>query len=131
MAIRVSLQSSRPLLDAMHVMRRFATGCIAALALLATTATAATPPTIFAAASLQPALAELAQAGVLGRPAPRLVFASSSALARQVESGAPADVFISADERWMDDAAHRGAIVPATRVDLLGNALVLVVSVDS
>lgn len=89
------------------------------------TATAA-PPTIFAAASLQPALDQLAHDGALGKPAPRLVYAASSALARQVESGAPADIFISADERWMDDAARHGAIVAATRRDLLGNALVLV-----
>lgn len=91
----------------------------------------ATPPTIFAAASLQPALDQLAHAGTLGTPAPRLVYAASSALARQIEDGAPADIFISADERWMDDAANKGAIVSATRSDLLGNALVLVAPADS
>ena len=60
---------------------------------------AAAPPTIFAAASLQPALDQMARDGVLGSPAPRLVYAASSALARQIEDGAPADIFISADER--------------------------------
>ncbi|HJR10723.1 MAG TPA: molybdate ABC transporter substrate-binding protein, partial [Rhodanobacteraceae bacterium] len=99
----------------------FVTACI----LASVTATAA-PPTIFAAASLEPALDQMANDGVLGSPAPRLVYAASSALARQIENGAPADIFISADERWMDDAAKRDAIVPATRSDLLGNALVLV-----
>jgi molybdate transport system substrate-binding protein len=86
----------------------------------------AAPPTIFAAASLKPALDDLAARGALGAPAPRLVYAASSALARQVEQGAPADVFISADEAWMDDVAAHGSIAPGTRDDLLGNALVLV-----
>ncbi|MDE2055257.1 MAG: molybdate ABC transporter substrate-binding protein [Xanthomonadaceae bacterium] len=104
----------------------FVTACI-----LASVAAAAAPPTIFAAASLEPALDQMAHDGVLGSPAPRLVYAASSALARQIENGAPADIFISADERWMDDAAKRDAIVPATRSDLLGNALVLVAPSDS
>ena len=86
----------------------------------------AAPPTIFAAASLKPALDDLAAQGGLGKPAPRLVYAASSALARQVEQGAPADIFISADEAWMDDVAAHDAIIPGTRHDLLGNALVLV-----
>jgi len=89
-------------------------------------AIAAVPPTIFAAASLKPALDDLAARGMLGQPAPRLVYAASSALARQVEQGAPADVFISADEAWMDDVAAHGTIAPGTRRDLLGNALVLI-----
>jgi molybdate transport system substrate-binding protein len=86
----------------------------------------AASPTVFAAASLQPALDQLAHDGVLGKPAPRMVYAASPALARQIENGAPADIFISADERWMDDAAQHGAIVASSRRDLLGNALVLV-----
>jgi molybdate transport system substrate-binding protein len=86
----------------------------------------AAPPTIFAAASLKPALDDLAAQGALGTPAPRRVYAASSALARQVEQGAPADVFISADEAWMDDVASHRALAPGTRRDLLGNALVLV-----
>jgi molybdate transport system substrate-binding protein len=86
----------------------------------------AAPPTIFAAASLKPALDELAAQGALGKPAPERVYAASSALARQVEQGAPADVFISADEAWMDDVAAHDSIVSGTRRDLLGNALVLV-----
>lgn len=102
-----------------------------AICVLASGAATAAPPTIFAAASLQPALDQMAQDGSLGEPAPRLVYAASSALARQIENGAPADIFISADERWMDDAAHHGAIVPITRSDLLGNALVLVAPADS
>ena len=91
----------------------------------------AAAPTIFAAASLQPALDQMAHDGLLGTPAPRLVYASSSALARQIENGGPADLFISADERWMDDAAKHDAIVPPTRSDLLGNTLVLIAPVGS
>lgn len=88
-------------------------------------------PTIFAAASLKPALEQMARDGLLGRSPPRLVYAASSALAYQIENGAPADLFISADEHWMDQAARQAAIVPSTRIDLLGNALVLIAPVDS
>ncbi len=91
----------------------------------------AATPTIFAAASLKPALDELASSGALGTPAPRLVYAASSALARQINSGAPADIYISADERWMDAVAKHGAIAPATRSNLLGNALVLIAPAGS
>lgn len=99
--------------------------------MLGSPAANAAAPTIFAAASLQPALDQMAHAGILGSPAPRLVYAASSALARQVEDGAPADLFISADERWMDDAAAHAAIVVSSRTDLLGNALVVVAPADS
>jgi molybdate transport system substrate-binding protein len=57
-------------------------------------------------------------------------FASSSTLARQIEQGAPANLFASADERWMDYLAGKQLIVPETRKDLLGNELVLVVPAD-
>jgi molybdate transport system substrate-binding protein len=105
--------------------------CLLGAALTAPVALAAPPPAIFAAASLQPALDQMARAGTLGTPAPQRVYAASSALARQIEDGAPADIFISADQRWMDDAARHGAIVPATRSNLLGNALVLIAPADS
>jgi molybdate transport system substrate-binding protein len=104
---------------------------IAASCMFASIAAMAAPPTIFAAASLQPALDQMAHDGLLGSPAPQLVYASSSALARQIENGAPAGIFISADERWMDDAAQHGAIVASTRSDLLGNALALIAPADS
>jgi molybdate transport system substrate-binding protein len=57
-------------------------------------------------------------------------FASSSTLARQIEQGAPANIFASADEKWMDYLAAKKLIVPDTRKDLLGNELVLVVPAD-
>lgn len=87
---------------------------------------AVAPPTLFAAASLKPALDDLATHGALGRPAPRIVYGASSGLARQIEQSAPADVFISADEDWMEELAKHGEVVAESRTDLLGNALVLV-----
>ena len=57
----------------------------------------------------------------------RLSFGSSSTLARQIEQGAPANVFASADEKWMDYLAQKNLIAADTRKDLLGNDLVLVV----
>lgn len=110
----------------MRRIGRFFASVTAGACLLAVAAANAAVPTLFAAASLQPALDQMAHEGVLGSPAPRLVYAASSALARQIEDGAPADLFIAADERWMDDAAMHHAIVASSRVDLLGNALVLV-----
>lgn len=83
-------------------------------------------PTLFAAASLKPALDTLAADGALGNPAPRLVYAASSQLARQIVQGAPADLFVSADEDWMDYVADHGMLAKGSRDDLLGNTLVLV-----
>lgn len=87
--------------------------------------------TVFAAASLQDALRDLgaqwaSRGQAAGTPAPRLSFAASSALARQIEQGAPADLFMSADEPWMDYLQARGLIVPASRVSALGNSLALI-----
>lgn len=115
----------------MQAIRCWGRRLLAIACLLLCASAVAAPPTLFAAASLQPALDQLAHDGALGFPAPRLVYAASSALARQIEDGAPADLYISADERWMDDVQEHGAIVAATRRDLLGNALVLVAPADS
>jgi molybdate transport system substrate-binding protein len=99
------------------------------LAMPAAAAPAAVPATvtIFAAASLTDAVTALAadfeaQTGTVVRPS----FAASSALARQLEAGAPADLFFSADTDWMDDVAAHGLIRTGSRVDLLGNQLVLI-----
>ena len=90
-------------------------------------ARAATAPTVLAAASLQEALTEAADAFARQRhPRPVLAFAASSALARQVQAGAPADMFVSADEQWMDALAAKGLIVAASRRDLASNVLVLI-----
>lgn len=84
-------------------------------------------PVVLAAASLQESLTAAAQRwAAKGHPKPVLSFAASSALARQVEAGAPADLFISADENWMNYLAQRRLIQPRTRVSFLTNSLVLV-----
>lgn len=84
-------------------------------------------PTVLAAASLQESLTAAAKAWARrGHPEPVLSFAGSSALARQIEAGAPADLFISADENWMDEVARKGKVRAGTRISLLGNSLVLI-----
>lgn len=83
---------------------------------------------VFAAASLTNALNDIGLAWQkAGHPKPSLAYAASSALAKQIEAGAPADVFASADLAWMDYLDQRGWIVDGTRVNLLGNDLVLIV----
>jgi molybdate transport system substrate-binding protein len=87
---------------------------------------------VFAAASLKPALDE-----IIATPDAKAIgdikasYAATSQLAKQIEAGAPAALFISADQDWMDEAASKQKIVANTRVDLLGNALVLVAPKDS
>jgi molybdenum ABC transporter molybdate-binding protein len=87
---------------------------------------------VFGAASLKNALDD-ANAAYLRQANKKVVvsYGASSALARQIESGAPADLFISADLDWMDYVAQRNLIKPATRSNFLGNKLVLVAPVDS
>jgi len=105
----------------------FAAALLMAAAPLAGRAQGVEPLTVFAAASLTDALRTQAVAWqARGNPAPRLSFAASSALARQIEQGAPADLFLSADEPWMDYLQSRDLIVPASRVSPLGNTLVLI-----
>jgi molybdate transport system substrate-binding protein len=97
------------------------------LALLLSSPAVAAPPLVLAAASLQESLTAAGDAwAARGHDKPILSFAASSALARQVESGASADLFISADEPWMDELAGRGLIRANTRVSFLGNSLVLI-----
>lgn len=88
--------------------------------------------TVFAAASLSDVLDEVGRAFTLQTRIPvRFSFAASSALARQIESGAPADVFVSADQEWMDYLAARQLIDAGSRADIVGNALVLVAPAGS
>jgi molybdate transport system substrate-binding protein len=112
------------------VLRLFLACC---LGLLATPALAQDKgPLVLAAASLQESLTAAADAWTAkGHPRPVLSFAASSALARQVEAGGPADLFISADEPWMDEVAQKGLIAPGTRKSFLANRLVLVAPADS
>jgi molybdate transport system substrate-binding protein len=105
----------------------------AALSLLIVLAAAPQPGaaqdslTVFAAASLRNALDDVDAAfnkatGVK----PVASYAATSALAKQIEQGAPADVFVSADLKWMDYAIAHKLVKPETRVNLLGNRLVLI-----
>ncbi|OYY89484.1 MAG: molybdate ABC transporter substrate-binding protein [Sphingomonas sp. 28-66-16] len=101
-------------------------------ATIASAASIGAPPLVLAAASLQESMTAAADAWARqGHPRPVISFAASSALARQVAAGAPADLFVSADEAWMDDLAQHGLIVPSTRVSFLHNRLVVVAPVAS
>ena len=87
----------------------------------------ASGPTVFAAASMKTALDAIAADWKAKTGKPLVIsYGSSGTLAKQIEAGAPADMFISADQKWMDALAKAGAIKPDTRENLLGNALVLV-----
>ena len=87
---------------------------------------------IFAAASLKNALDEIAANWTKdGKAAPRISYGASSALAKQLEQGAPADLFLSADIDWMDYVEKKDLIKKDTRVDLLGNKIVLIAPRDS
>jgi molybdate transport system substrate-binding protein len=88
---------------------------------------------VFAAASLKNALDEIAaqwEARATNRKV-TAVYAASSALAQQIMQAAPADVFISADEKWMDELQSNGFIDEASRFNLAGNTLVLIAPADS
>jgi molybdate transport system substrate-binding protein len=87
--------------------------------------------TVFAAASLTDAMKDIStQWAQAGHPPLRMSFGSSSTLARQIEQGAPVNLFASADENWMNYLADKQLIAADTREDLLGNDLVLVVPAD-
>jgi molybdate transport system substrate-binding protein len=87
--------------------------------------------TVFAAASLTDAMKDIStQWAQAGHQPLRMSFGASSTLARQIEQGAPANLFASADQKWMDYLADKKLIVADTRKDLLGNDLVLVVAAD-
>jgi molybdate transport system substrate-binding protein len=116
-----------------HWLRRL--GALAALTIATsgfaapprTTPSGDVPITVFAAASLKESLDEAASSyHKASGQSVRVSYAASSALARQIEQGAPADVFLSADRDWMDYLQQRSLIDTASRRDLLGNTLVLV-----
>jgi molybdate transport system substrate-binding protein len=90
------------------------------------------PVTTFAAASLQDALTSIAKTFTDRTGVPvHFSFGSSAELARQLDQGAPADLFAAADVDWMDWAVARNLIKPRTRVDLLGDRLVVVAPFDA
>jgi molybdate transport system substrate-binding protein len=88
--------------------------------------------TVFAAASLKNALDDI-NAAYTTKTGVKIAasYGASSALARQIEQGAPADIFVSADLEWMDYAIAKKTINEATRMNLLGNKLVLIAPKDS
>lgn len=108
-------------------MSRHARAAALGIALIAPAQSLADTVTLFAAASLTTALAEI-EVGFEAATGHDLVvsLAGSSALAQQIRQGAPADIFISASSDWMDVIAADGLIEPGGRVDLLGNSLVLI-----
>lgn len=114
-------------------MTRLFAACLAALFAFVPLARAAEDAKllVFAAASLNESLTAVGKAyAAEGHTPPGFSFAASSALARQIENGAPAALFISADEEWMDYLSGRKLIVAETRAALLGNTLVLIAPAD-
>jgi molybdate transport system substrate-binding protein len=109
--------------------------CIAWLGVIAPFTGAASqekPVMVFAAASLKTAFDKVNQSfeRETGKAA-TIVYAASNVLAKQIEAGAPADLFVSADVDWMDYAQSRDLIRPDSRVNLLGNTLVLIAPKNS
>jgi molybdate transport system substrate-binding protein len=108
-------------------MRKLLSAAAIAASILLPGPAAAQELLVYAAASLTDALqAVVREAGL----AAKYSFAASSTLARQIENGAPADIFASADEEWADYLQTRGKLVANSRVPLLSNRLVLIVPAD-
>ncbi len=123
----------------MHIsfrsFRNLARAAVVAAAVLAqpvSAAFAAEPVTVFAAASLKEVLGDISAAwkAETGKET-SVSLAASSALAKQIQEGAPADIFFSADLKWMDYLDKAGLIAADTRINLLGNRIVLVAPKDS
>ncbi|PVX32711.1 molybdate transport system substrate-binding protein [Pasteurella langaaensis DSM 22999] len=113
----------------MHQLNRL----LVVLGLSLVTLAAEAKVTVFAAASMTNALEEVTEQYKKVNPNEEVVlsFASSSVLARQITEGAPADVFVSADQKWMNFLADKQAIVPETRSNLVGNKLVMIAPKES
>ncbi len=89
------------------------------------------PVTVFAAASTAGAVAAVAKEfEISAKETVRGVFAASSILARQIAQGAPADIYLSANSAWMDELEAKNHLQAGSRVDLLGNSLVLIAPLD-
>lgn len=105
---------------------------VAGLLATAIPAHAADDLTVFAAASLKNAAEDIGKAyEAAGKGKVVFSLASSAELAKQIENGAPASIFISADKKWMDYVQERNLIVAESRRDLLGNTLTLIAPADS
>jgi molybdate transport system substrate-binding protein len=115
----------------LRLARRILIACLAMLA-IAGPAAARELVTVFAAASLKDVMdAQAAAFRKAGGAEIRLSYAASSALARQIEAGAPADIFISADSDWMNHVEQRGLVKAGTRRGLLTNNLALIAPASS
>jgi len=118
----------------MKIVRRsgLARTLVAALALLWCGAVAAADLTVSAAASLTNAFRELGTSFEAQNPGTKVQFnfAASGALLQQIVKGAPVDVFASADQETMDAAQKQGLVDPATRIDFVRNALVVIAPTD-
>jgi molybdate transport system substrate-binding protein len=113
-------------------MRQILPAVATVLALFATFSASGATITVFAAASLKEALDTQVRQFEAGTGDKVVVsYAGSNALAKQIEAGAPADVFISADLDWMDYLESRHQLASKSRVDLLRNRLVLIAPADS
>jgi molybdate transport system substrate-binding protein len=120
------------------ISRRLGIACLAAFFASSTAFAQVTtdPPSrgllVFAAASMTNVLEEFGTAFTQSTGTPvKFSFAASSVLARQIEAGGRADVFVSADQEWMDYLQARDLIDKASRRDLVGNRLVLIAPADS
>lgn len=107
--------------------------CFMSIVSLAGAASAETEIIVSAAASLTNSFGEIAKKFESANPGIRVVpnFAASGALLQQIEKGAPADVFASADQKTMDQAAEKKLILPDTRKDFAGNEIVMIVPAAS
>ena len=109
----------------------FATAALSALIGAFGPARAGSPPLVLAASSLKNAIEQAgAEFARVSGIRPRFSFAASSTLARQLEQGIEADLYLSADLQWMDFAVLRGLVEPSSVYPLLGNRLVLVAPLD-
>lgn len=117
----------------MFLARRALLGLALAAGLAATVQAGQPEPlTVFAAASLKNVLDEQGAAFAAAGGVPvRFSYGASSALARQIEQGAPADLFLSADSDWMNYVQDRGLVVAASRRNLLSNRLALIAPAGS
>jgi molybdate transport system substrate-binding protein len=109
------------------VRAMLATTVVALVAVATPTPARSADVTVFAAASLKEAMDAQARQFEADTGSKVVVsYAGSNALARQIDAGAPADIFISADLEWMDDVEQHHLVAPGTRVTLLRNSLVLI-----
>lgn len=117
--------------DVFLALRRLLSGALLVLLAACGASDSTRGPVVLAASSLQDALTEAGAAwSADGHAAPAFSFAATSALARQVEQGAPADLFLAADEAWMDRVEERGWLRAGSRTEWLGNRLVVVAAKD-